>query len=227
MNNRLRSGARNKLNGQKALKCAVDQDIDLSILLELGSIGAGHAATALSDVLQQPITIDVPTTHTMKTHLVPKFYNLHDMPTIGIFLQLSETYGCDILLLFELTEAKKIVKMMTSAASIEEVDPAMETSAIHELANILIGSFLTAISDFVGVTLLPTTPQSTIDSFDAIIDSFLIKQSMFSENALIFETRFRRVGEDAKCILMIFPSQELKELLAQKSKTRYDLINLC
>ncbi len=212
-------------NVQKALKLPGDQDIDLSILLELGSIGAGHAATALSDVLQQPIAIDVPTTNTMKAHLVPKFYNLHDMPAIGIYLQLSETHGCDILLMFELTEAKKIVKMMTSAASIEEVDPAMETSAIHELANILIGSFLTAISDFVGLPLLPSTPQSTIDSFDAIVDSFLIKQSMFSENALIFETRFKRPGEDARSMLMIFPSQELKDLLAQKSKTQLDLSN--
>jgi chemotaxis protein CheY-P-specific phosphatase CheC len=119
--------------------------------------------------------------------------------------------------MFELTEAKKIAAMMTLASSIEELDPAMETSAINELANILIGSFLSAISDFVGVRLLPTAPESTVDTFDAIIDSFLIKQSMFSENALIFETRFKRQGEDAKCILMIFPSQELKDLLTQKS----------
>ena len=50
-------------------------------------------------------------------------------------------------------------------------------------------SFLTSISDFVGVQLLPTTPETVTDVFDAIIDNFLIKQSMVSENALIFETR--------------------------------------
>lgn len=193
-----------------------NQEFETGILLELGSIGAGHAATALSDILQQPILIEVPKIHTVNAHLIPKIYNKHDIPTIAIYLQLTETYGCDILLMFELTEAKKIAAMMTFASSIDELDPTMETSALHELANILIGSFLTAISDFIEMNLLPTTPQSVVDTFDAIIDSFLIKQSM-SEKAMIFETRFKRQGEDAKCDLMIFPSEELKKLLTQKS----------
>jgi chemotaxis protein CheC len=195
-----------------------DSEIDLGILLELGSIGAGHAATSLSDVLQENVSISVPRIHTIKPHLLPGFYDLHDRPTTAIYLQLAEKYGMDILLTFEETEAKKIAAMMTMCGSVEELDPAMETSALQELGNILIGSFLTSISDFIGMTLLPTTPQTATDGFDAILDNFLIKQSMVSENALIFETRFMRNGADAKCILIIFPTQELKGLLVEKSK---------
>jgi chemotaxis protein CheC len=204
-------------------KPSEDEQINLGILLELGSIGAGHAATSLSDILQQPISIDVPRIHDIKPHLIPQFYNLHDTPTTAIYLQLAEKYGCDILLMFESTEAKKIAAMMTMVSSIEELDPAMETSALQELGNILIGSFLTSISDFVGVGLLPTTPETVTDTFDAILDNFLIKQSMFSDNALIFETRFKRNGEDAKSFLMIFPTQELKDLLVEKSKSLIDV----
>ena len=192
-------------------------EIDLGILLELGSIGAGHAATALSEILQQKIDIDVPKIHNVELHLVPRFFGFQDMPTEAVYMQLREKYGCNILLGFELTEAKKIAAMMSCAASIEELSSDMETSAIRELANILIGAFLTAISDFIQVGLLPTTPQSGIDSFDAILDYFLIKQSFISKSSLIFETRFRREGETAKCILIIFPSEELKEILAKKS----------
>lgn len=207
-----------KTKRSEVFKLSEDKELDLAIMLELGSIGAGHAATSLSDVLQQPISIDVPKIHLVKPHLIPRFYNLHDVPTTAIYLQLVDTYGCDILLMFESTEAKKIAAMMTMASSLEEVDKTMEISALQELANILIGSFLTAISDFIGVKLLPTTPETVVDVFDAIIDGFLVKQSMFSENAMIFETRFRREGQDAKSILMIFPSQELKDMLAEKSK---------
>ena len=211
-----------KVNDHKAgeaLKVPEDDQLDLGILLELGSIGAGHAATSLSDVLQQPITIDVPKIHSIEAHLIPQFYNLHDVPTTAIYLQLSEKYGCDILLMFEYTEAKKIAAMMTMVSSVEELDPSMETSALQELANILIGSFLTSISDFVGIGLLPTTPETVTDTFDAIIDNFLIKQSLASDgNAMIFETQFKRNGEDAKSFLMIFPTKELKQLLVEKSK---------
>ncbi len=192
--------------------------MDLGILLELGSIGAGHAATSLSDVLQQPITIDVPKIHTIKAHLIPNFFNLHDEPTTAIYLQLAEKYGCDILLMFECSEARKIAAMMTMVSSIDELDPSLETSALQELGNILIGAFLTSISDFVGLSLLPTTPETVTDTFDAIIDNFLIKQSLTSDNAMIFETRFKRNGENANSMLMIFPTEELKNLLVEKSK---------
>jgi chemotaxis protein CheC len=202
-----------------AIQASENTEIDLGILLELGSIGAGHAATSLSDLLQQVITIDVPKIHNIKPHLIPRFYNMHDVTTTAIYLQLAHKYGCDILLMFEYAEARKIAAMMNMVASVDELDPSMEQSALQELANILIGSFLTSISDFVGVGLMPTTPQTVTDSFDAIIDNFLIKQSLVSDNALIFETRFKRNGDDAKSILMIFPTQELKDLLVEKSKS--------
>jgi chemotaxis protein CheC len=201
------------------LPASVSAEIDLGILLELGSIGAGHAATSLSDLLQQVITIEEPKIHNIKPHLIPQFYNLHDVTTTAIYLQLAHKYGCDILLMFEYGEARKIAAMMNMVATVDELDPSLEQSALQELANILIGSFLTSISDFVGIGLMPTTPQMVTDTFDAIIDNFLIKQSLVSENALIFETRFKRNGEDAKSILMIFPTQELKDLLVEKSKS--------
>jgi len=147
-------------------------EIDIGILLELGSIGSGHAATSLSDVLQEPITIEVPKIHTMEPHLIPNFFNLHDVVTTAIYLQLNDKLGGDILLMFESTEAKKIAAMMTMAPSVEELEPDMENSALQELGNILIGSFLTSISDFVGIQLLPTTPVTICDVFDAIIDTF-------------------------------------------------------
>jgi len=196
-----------------------DSEIDLGILLELGSIGAGHAATSLSDILQETITISVPKIHTLQPHLLPGFYDLHDRPTTAIYLHLNEKYGMDILLTFEEMEARKIAAMMNMCGSVEELDPAMETSALQELGNILIGSFLTSISDFIGLTLLPSTPETVTDGFDAILDNFLIKQSIYSESALVFETRFMRNGTDAKCILIIFPTQELKNLLVEKSKS--------
>jgi chemotaxis protein CheC len=195
------------------------EEVDMSILLELGSIGAGHAATSLSDILQQPITINVPRIHTIDLHLIPGYFNLHDSPTTAVYLQLKDKYGMDILLMFEQSEARKIAAMMSMCGSVEELDAAMETSAIQELANILIGSFLSSISDFCGLSLMPTTPDLVTDGFDAIIDNFLIKQTMFSESAMLFETQFKRNGEDAKSILMIFPSSELKNLLIEKSKS--------
>jgi chemotaxis protein CheC len=197
--------------------CTPPQPGELGILLELGSMGAGHAATSLSEVLQEPVLIDIPKIHKIPPHMLPKFYERHDEPTTAVYMQLANS-ECDILLMFEISEAKRIAAMMTMSTSVEELDPAMEESAIQELANIIIGSFLSAISDFTGVQLMPTTPQRIVDTFDAVIDNFLVKQSLVSNEALIFDTHFKRSTESGKSILMLFPSPQLQELLLTKSK---------
>jgi chemotaxis protein CheC len=194
-----------------------NEQLDLGIILELGSIGAGHAATSLSQVVQEPVTIDVPKIHSFPLHLLPKYYSRHDEPVNAVYMSLADS-ECDILLVFEVEEAKKIAAIMTMTSETDNLDPLIEQSAIQELANILIGSFLTAISDFTGVQLLPTAPESVVDKFDAIIDYFLIKQSILSNEALIFDANFKRSGTKATSTLIIFPNQQLRDLLIKQSE---------
>ncbi len=195
----------------------IDQN-DLDILKEIGNIGSGHAATSLSEVLRQEVQMEVPGVYAIPPHLLNKYYNRYDVPTTAVLMQLASDCGCDILLMLEMDEAKKIAMMMTMVPQPEDLEPEMEESAIQELANIIIGSFLTAISDFTGVQLIPTPPQRVVDTFDAILDNFLVQQALTVDKALVFNTCFKRAGEDAKSILMIFPSIPLRNSLIKKSK---------
>lgn len=207
-------------NGKETISrytCTSNSCMEIGVLLELGSIGAGHAATALSEILQQQVLIDVPRIHNIPVHHLPNFYHRHDVPTTAVYMQLDGESECDILLLFEAEEAKKIAAIMAMTPSPEEMEPSMKQSALQELANILIGSYLSAISDFTGITLIPSPPQWIEDAFDAIIDNFLIKQAMISTQALVFDANFRTADGNANAVLMIFPSPKLQELLVKKS----------
>jgi chemotaxis protein CheC len=191
---------------------------DLGILLELGSIGAGHAATSLSQVLQQQVMIDIPRICTLPLQLLPKFYHRDSTPATAVYMQLLEKLECHIIFMFEMPEAKEITTMMTMRLPPKEREPSMEASAIQELANILIGSFLTAISDFTGVKLVATPPIRIVDSFDSILEKFVTKLASSYDEALILDTCFKREGGYyAPAILMIIPSPELRELLIRKS----------
>jgi chemotaxis protein CheC len=197
--------------------CTDAKLLDTEILTEVGNIGAGHAATSLSFILQEKIDIDVPKTHILPTHLVAKFYERHDKPTTAIYMQLNDDSECDVLLLFEREEAEKIATMMTMTGSPGNVCPEMQASAILELGNIVIGSFLSAISDFTGIKLIPSPPQLSIDCFDALIDSFLVKQSLLSDVAIIFDTKLKRADGTAGCNLLLFPSKQMQKVLIEKA----------
>jgi len=195
-----------------------EKELDLGILLELGSMGAGRATTALSEIFSEHIVIEVPKLHTTPSHLIPKTYGKHDQLTVAIYMQLRGEADCDMLLVLEAEEAKKIAAMMTMSPSPEEVDPEMEASAIEELGSIMICSFLSAIADFVGIKLVPMPSHLVIDSFGAILDNFLVKQDLASDVALIFEGCFKRSSSETGGALVMFPSVELQKLLVKKSQ---------
>jgi chemotaxis protein CheC len=195
-----------------------EREQDLGILLELGNIGTGHATTALSEIVNESITVEVPRLHIVPSHLVPKIYGKHDQITSVTYMQLRGTADCDILLALDAQEAKKIAAMMAMAPSPEDIDPETEASAIKELGSIMIGAFLSAIADFIDIELVPMSPHLVTDSFDAIIDGFAVQQALVSDVALVFDTRFKRSSNSAEGTLLMFPSVELQKLLINKSR---------
>ena len=125
-------------------------------------------------------------------------------------MQLRGELDCDPMLAFDADEARKIAAMMTMAPNSNEVDPALEKSAMEELGSIVICSFISAVADFADIQLIPTPPQLVTDAFDAIIDGFLAKQALVSDIALVFDTTFRRTHSKAEGTIILFPSLELR-----------------
>lgn len=190
---------------------------DVDILTEIGSIGAGNATVALSKIINEPIKIEVPKMHLALPHLVAKMYNKHDMVVTAIFMQLRSEADCDIMLVLDAKEAKKIASSMVSSVC-EGALTELEMSAIEELGSIMIGAFLSAIANFTQTELVPTPPRVINDSFDAVIDGLLVKQALCSDIAAVFDARFKREDGSAEGLLIMFPSQKLRRTLTIKGE---------
>lgn len=188
---------------------------DKDILLEIGNIGAGHATTALSQILQEPIAIELPRVHMTVPRLVPDIYGKHDTIVSAIFMQLRGAADCDVMLIFEERECAKIVELMTNGM---EITPEIQRSAIEEMGSIVITSFLSAMANFTSTKLVMTPPQLIVDSFDAIIDGLLIKQALCSDVAVIFDARFKRYNTSTEGFLITFLGDELQRILIQKGR---------
>ena len=190
---------------------------DVEVLLEIGSIGAGNATVALSNLLHELIRIEVPRLHMAPPHLIPKIYGKHDMPVVAVFMQLRGTANCDLMLVFEVEEAKRIAALMMNSDEAES-NPSMEQSAIVELGSIMLCSFLSAMANFTSKELVPDPPQLIIDDFDAIIDGLLVNQALCSTKAAVFDARFKRIHGSADGCLIMFPSVELQAMLTNEGK---------
>ena len=197
----------------------LEKDMENEILREIGSIGAGHAATALSELIQEKISITFPEIYVARPEEIPKVLGLHEMPSVVVYKKLQEGYDCDILLVFEKEEADKIVSTMAkNTFGMEELDKEMKKSAIEEIGNIVIGSFLSAMSNFIDMELLPTPPIHVTDIFDAVLDIFLAKLCLQNRKAIVFQTCFKREEEKIYGAVIIFLNEELRDELIRKGK---------
>ena len=191
---------------------------DQDVLQEIGSMGAGHATVALSTMLQEKVHVEMPRLHTKAPHLVPSIYNEHDTVVAAIFMQLRGKMDCDVMLLFEAEEAKKIGTLMAKNAAENENNEEMKISAIEELGSIMICAFLNAMADFTGIELVPTPPQLIYDAFDAVIDGLLAKQALCSDRAEVFDARFKRTKGSAEGYLIMFPGENIRKKFAVSGK---------
>ena len=117
------------------------------LLAEVGNIGAGHASTALSDLVGYRVNVTVP-----KASLVPVTNlsdEVNDEMAIGIHIPVSGDIDGGVLMLFPRKYALKLsdILMGREVGTATEISE-MEESSLKEVGNILVGNCLTALSRF-------------------------------------------------------------------------------
>jgi chemotaxis protein CheC len=92
----------------------------------------------------------------------------------------------------------------------------LETSAIREAGNILSGAYLNAMSDFLGLLLLPSPPVLVIDQAAAVVDHVVGGATARARSLLCVETEFliRNQDESFRGFFLMLPdAQSLRVML--------------
>lgn len=183
-------------------------------LLEVGKSGANSAATALSDVLMEEITIDISDVHIVPSDSVREMYENTDHDVIVSLMELDGEAGCDILLALEEGEAKEIAAVMAFLDSTNELDKETQDSALTELGNIVIGCFISSLADSVGISMLPAPPELIYEKFDVVLDRFIMKRTKDADFSVIFKTIFKRGEKAVDGALVVFVSKKFIDILS-------------
>lgn len=174
-------------------------DMHLDVLKEIGNIGAGHAATSLSNLLDRKIDMRVP-----KVDLV-SFDGMFDLAggadevVAGIFLQIEGDLSGSMFFVLSIDSANRFIQKLIGDTSFDfNVPPFSEMgiSAMQELGNILSGSYLSALSDFTGLKVYPTVPSLSVDMVGAIVSVGLIEISHMSDEVIVIDTEITERGEN-------------------------------
>lgn len=138
-------------------------DMQRDALCEVANIGAGHAATALSMMTGTKIMISVPTITICSLAELAPMIVAADEPIALVPMEMSGSLTGHTILAFPLPTAHRLAALMLRRDPLAAPDLSpLEASALTEAGNILAGAYMTALSDFMRMTLLPSPPSLSV-----------------------------------------------------------------
>jgi chemotaxis protein CheC len=160
-------------------------------LKEMANIGAGHAATALSQLTNRRIMIDVPKVELCTIEEAASAVGDGGV-TAAVLMQVLGDLTGRSLLLFEKSLALQLADMLLGREPrTTKVFAELEQSALKETANILTGAYLNGLADMLGLMLIPSVPSLAIDLSAAILSSAYLDFAYEQGHVIILDTRFR------------------------------------
>lgn len=168
----------------------------LDALREICNIGAGHAATALSQMTDRKVVLEVPKVSLKSLKEVPELVGGAEKLVAGLYLKiLGQTRGT-IFLIFPSDSAMALLNILGIHLEDDEdrlFENEMASSSLKEVGNIIASSYLTAINNLTGLVLIPSVPSFAYDMAGSILDYVLIEVGRVSDAALVVETAFLEV----------------------------------
>lgn len=191
--------------------------MELDIIKEIGSIGNGNAATALSSMLNTKVNMKIPTVSVLEFNAALKHVGGEEEIVAAILVELSgEIQG---IMLFMLKDdfvqgavARVLGKEKVSLTDLEE----MERSLLIEIGNIVISSYINALSSLTQVNVHLSIPQMSVDMTGAILTVPMLLVANNSDRIMMVEGSFTIEGKEMESQMLLFPDVESLNILMKK-----------
>lgn len=182
----------------------------MDALKEVANIGAGHAATALSMMTGARVMIAVPTINVAPLdELIPGIAD-ENSRIVSVIMDMHGSLEGHTLLALPLSTGRRLADLMLRrerrAGGTLDI---LEESALKEAGNILGAAYMTALSEFLDMTLLPSPPRLTVGTTSDVMDGHRRRASNAAA-AYCVETEFsfEEIGERFRGFFLLLPDAD-------------------
>lgn len=189
-------------------------DFAKDALREVMNIGAGNAATALSQLTNTRVDISTPRVEAIAVEKVPEYVGTPDEIMSVVLLQVLGDAPGVMMLMFPRDSALKIAHLLMRQSHTHLSD--IDRTALREVGNVLAGSCLHSLSNFLEMNFIQSVPNAATDMVGALLSSTLADIGQRSDNVLIAEVHFKieSLQVEGNVYFMFDPQSTLKILSA-------------
>ena len=191
--------------------------LEIDTLREIGSIGTGNAATALSGMLGCPVHITLPEVRIMGYNEAIDWIGGPEPVTAGVLVHIGGQMNGIMLSVQPLEFINTILGKMLSH-SIEEYGQLdeLQRSALVEVGNIMISTFINALSGLAGLKVGLTVPSLTVDMQGAILTVPMAEYGGQTDYLMTIGGNFSCDGNELPCRLLLSPDIRSLNFLLRK-----------
>ena len=191
--------------------------LELDTIREMGSIGMGNAATALSSMLGCEVRIDLPEVRIMGYNEAIDWIGGPEVITAGVLVHMSgELNG--IMLSVQQMEFVNLVLERMIGQTVENYEELTEldSSALVEVGNIMISTFINALCSLADISTRLTVPAFGVDMQGAILAVPMAEFGGQSDYIMTIGANFICGGREVPSRLLLSPDIRSLNFLLKK-----------
>jgi len=191
--------------------------LEIDTLREIGSIGTGNAATALSQMLQRRVQITLPEVRIMGYNEAIEWIGGPEAITAGVLVKISGQMN-GVMLSIQSLEFVNLVldSMLDEKIKDYEELKELERSALIEIGNIMISTFINALSGLADINLELTGPCLTVDMQGAILAVPMAEYGGQTDYLMTIGGNFVCEDKEVPCRLLLSPDIRSLNFLLRK-----------
>ncbi len=190
-------------------------EVAKNALSELGNIGAGNATTSLSILLSSKITVTPPKVALYDFNELENVLGGPETTVVGVLSGIEGELKAMILFVMNIDDAKQLAAILLNDDNIEW-HSSMGISAIKEIANIIIGSYIASLETLSGLKIRYSVPDICIDMAASILSVPCIEFGSVGDKALLINSNFKAGEKNIDgYIMMISETHSYDVLLNQ------------
>ncbi len=191
--------------------------LELDTIREIGSIGTGNAATALSGLLGCEVRITMPEVRIMGYNEAIDWIGGPEAITAGVLVRLDgELKG--IMLSVQQLEFVDLVLSRTVGRTVDDYNQLdeLDRSALVEVGNIMISTFINALSGLADLRVSLTVPAFAVDMQGAILAVPMAEYGGQSDYIMTIGADFVCNHQAVPCRLLLSPDMGSLNYLLKK-----------
>lgn len=191
--------------------------LELDTLKEIGSIGTGNAATSLSSLIGKPVRIQQPEVRIMEYNEAIEWIGGPEPITAGVLVGMSGQLSGIMLSVQQLDFVNLVLESMMEKTIKDYMELGeMERSALTEVGNIMISTFINALSGLADIDIELTVPAFTVDMQGAIMTVPMAEYGGQSNYIMTIGGNFICNGKEIPCRLLLSPDIRSLNFLLRK-----------